>query len=73
MRLALRRSTLLVTSNLAILRHLRHSISYLATFYENHMLSLAGKRRFGTVGREVLFAQDPAESRRLQRAAAPYT
>ncbi|MBU2763890.1 Fic family protein [Acidithiobacillus caldus] len=34
------------------------------------MPSLAGKRRFGTVGSEVLFAQDSAESRRLQRAAA---
>ena len=34
------------------------------------MPSLAGKRRLGTEDSEVLFASDPAESRRLQRAAA---
>ncbi len=34
------------------------------------MPSLAGKRRLGTEGSEVLFASDSAESRRLQRAAA---
>jgi hypothetical protein len=55
---------------LASLRHLCRYISYMATYPENHMPSLAGKRRFGTVGSEVLFAQDSAESRRLQRAAA---